>query len=166
LEKQEQQKYGVAVITVSDTCYRNEKKDLSGPALAAALESAGLEVRIREIVPDEVSTIRGVLQKYISDPSIQLIMTTGGTGFSPRDVTPEVTREMIERPALGIAELLRQSGAAQTPLSWTSRGEAGVAGDTLIINLPGSTRAMAHSVETLKPLLFHVLDLLTGKHPH
>jgi molybdenum cofactor synthesis domain-containing protein len=165
-KKEASQKYGVAVITVSDTCYRKEKEDLSGPALAEALQLAGFEVRAKEIVPDELSTIGSVLQKYIDDASIQLILTTGGTGFSPRDVTPEATREVIERPAPGIAELLRQSGAVQTPLSWTSRGEAGVAGSTLIINLPGSTRAMTHSVETLKPLLFHVLDLLTGKHPH
>jgi molybdenum cofactor synthesis domain-containing protein len=164
MEKSE--KYGVAVITVSDSCYHKKKDDLSGPALAEALRAIGFEVRAAEIVPDELPTIRVILQKYIDDPAIQLIMTTGGTGFSPRDVTPEATREVIERPAPGISELLRQSGASQTPLSWTSRGEAGVAAKTLIINLPGSTRAMAHSVETLKPLLFHILDLLTGKHPH
>lgn len=166
MEKSSTEKYRVAVITVSDTCYRKEKEDRSGPALVKALENAGFEVRSAEIIPDEHSTITSVLQKYITDSQIHLIMTTGGTGFSPRDVTPEATRDLIERPALGLSELLRQSGASQTPLSWTSRGEAGVAGNTLIINLPGSTRAMAHSVETLKPLLFHVLDLLTGKHPH
>lgn len=166
MEKDHHRRYGVAVVTVSDTCYRKEKEDLSGPALATALEKIGLEVRVREIVPDDLNTIHIVLQKMIDNPSVDLVMTTGGTGFSPRDVTPEATRDLIDRPAHGLSELLRQSGAEQTPLSWTSRGEAGVAGGTLIINLPGSTRAMAHSVETLKPLLFHILDLLSGAHPH
>jgi molybdopterin adenylyltransferase len=159
-------KYTAAVITVSDSCYRKEIEDRSGPALVAALESCGIPVQYREIVPDDRSTIVSVLQKYIQKSDIHLIVTTGGTGFSPRDVTPEATREVIERPAPGIAEILRQAGASQTPLSWLSRGETGIAGNKLLINLPGSTKAMAHSVEVLKPLLFHALDLLNGAKPH
>jgi molybdopterin adenylyltransferase len=159
-------KYTAAVITVSDSCYRKENEDRSGPALVAALESCGIPVQYREIVPDDRSTIVSVLQKHIQMSDIHLIVTTGGTGFSPRDVTPEATREVIKRPAPGIAEILRQAGASQTPLSWLSRGEAGIAGNKLLINLPGSTKAMAHSVEVLKPLLFHALDLLNGAKPH
>jgi molybdopterin adenylyltransferase len=159
-------KHTAAVITVSDSCYRKESEDRSGPALVAALESCGIPVEYREIVPDDHSTIVSVLQKCIQRSDIHLVVTTGGTGFSPRDVTPEATRDVIERPAPGIAEILRQGGAAQTPLSWLSRGEAGIAGNKLIINLPGSTKAMALSIEVLRPLLFHALDLLNGAKPH
>ena len=159
-------KYKAAVITVSDSCYRQEREDLSGAALAGALETAGLEVLAREIVPDDQDTIAIVLQRYVTLPSLHLILTTGGTGFGPRDVTPEATREVIERPAPGIAELLRQAGLVQTQLSWLSRGIAGIAKDKLIINLPGSPKAMESSVEALKPVLFHALELLNGGKPH
>jgi molybdopterin adenylyltransferase len=159
-------KYKAAVITISDSCYRQEREDVSGAALARALESAGLEVLAQEIVPDDRDTIAIVLQRYVTLPALHLILTTGGTGFGPRDVTPEATREVIERPAPGIAELLRQAGLAQTQLSWLSRGVAGIAKDKLIINLPGSPKAMEPSVETLKPILFHALELLNGEKPH
>ena len=159
-------KYSAVVITVSDGCFRHEKEDKSGPALAAALESIATSVHQKQIVPDDHSTIVNILRNYIHDPGVHLIVTTGGTGFGPRDVTPEAPREVIERPASGIAELLRREGASQTPLSWLSRGEAGIAGNKLIINLPGSPRAMAHSVDVLKPILFHALELLSGAKPH
>ena len=159
-------KYRAVVITVSDGCYKGQREDLSGAALAKALESAGLEVAGRELVPDDRDTIAIVLQTYVAQNGVHLILTTGGTGFGPRDVTPEATREVIEKPASGIAELLRQSGLAQTQLSWLSRGLAGIAKDKLIINLPGSPKAMESSVEALKPILFHALDLLNGGKPH
>ena len=159
-------KYNAGVITISDGCYRKEKEDLSGPALARALERIGIGIEVQEIVPDDHSTIVSVLQKCLQRVSVHLIVTTGGTGFSPRDVTPEATREVLERPAPGLSELLRQSGAAQTPLSWLSRGEAGIAANKLIVNLPGSTKAMEHSSEVLRPVLFHALDLLNGGKPH
>jgi molybdopterin adenylyltransferase len=161
-----QMKYRAVVITVSDGCYRKEREDLSGPALAKALERAGLEVMALEVVPDDHDTISIVLQRYVLQPSLHLILTTGGTGFGPRDITPEATKEVIERPAPGIAELLRQAGVAQTPLSWLSRGIAGIASNKLIINLPGNPKAMEPSIETLKPILFHSLDLLNGVRPH
>jgi molybdopterin adenylyltransferase len=159
-------KFQAAVITVSDGCYHQHREDLSGPALAAALENIGIEVLAKDLVPDEQDAIVSVLQKYTLQSPVHLIMTTGGTGFGPRDVTPEATRKMIDRPAPGIAELLRQAGAAQTPLTWLSRGEAGIVGNKLIINLPGSTKAMAHSVEAIKVILFHALALLNGEKPH
>lgn len=158
-------KYRAVVITVSDSCARGERDDHSGPALRKALGEANVEVEASEVVPDDLEAIREVLRRCVS-AEVQLVVTTGGTGFGLRDVTPEATRAVIERPAPGIAELLRREGAAQTPLSWLSRGEAGIAGRTLIINLPGSPRAMRHAVETLKPILFHALDLLAGKQPH
>lgn len=158
--------YRAIVITVSDSSFRGERSDLSGPALKEALASAGLEIADSEIVCDERSMIANVLQKYCNRSDLHLIVTTGGTGFSPRDVTPEATRDVIEKPAAGIADLLRQSGAAQTPLTWLSRGEAGIANGKLIINLPGNPKAMAPSIETLKPILFHALDLINGKTQH
>jgi len=159
-------KYTAVVITVSDSCYRKENEDRSGPALAAALEEAGIEVPCRELVPDDRSTISAILQRYALEHSVHLIVTTGGTGFSPSDVTPEATLDVLERRAPGISELLRQAGASQTPLTWLSRGEAGIANNKLIINLPGSPKAMKHSIETLGTLLFHALDLLNGGKPH
>jgi molybdopterin adenylyltransferase len=159
-------KYAAAVITISDSCFRGEKEDRSGPALVEALKGAGVEVHLTEIIPDDHNTIVSVLQRHVRSDVVHLIVTTGGTGFSPRDVTPEATREVIEKPAPGIAEILRHQGSTQTPLSWLSRGEAGIAGNKLIINLPGSTKAMAHSVDVLRPLLFHALDLLNGAKPH
>ncbi len=160
------QQYWAAIITISDRCFAGELEDRSGPALASALRNAGIEVAAQEIVPDERSVIANVLKKYAVSPDVHLILTTGGTGFAVRDLTPEATRDVIERPAPGIAELLRRSGAQQTQLSWLSRGEAGIAGSKLIINLPGNPKAMQHSIEVLKPILFHALDLLNGRHAH
>jgi molybdopterin adenylyltransferase len=159
-------KFQAAVLTISDGCFHQRKQDLSGPALRDALTAIGIDVIATDLVPDEEDAIISSLQKFILEPSIHLVMTTGGTGFGPRDVTPEATRQLLDRPAPGLAEFLRQSGAAQTPLTWLSRGEAGVAGSTLIINLPGSTKAMTYSVEAIKGLLFHALALINGQKPH
>jgi molybdopterin adenylyltransferase len=159
-------KYRAAVITISDSCYKREKNDESGPALRTALEEAGFEIAASEVVPDDRSIISSILQKYAILPEVDLIFTTGGTGFSPRDVTPEATRDVIERPASGIAEYLRLSGAAQTPFSWLSRGEAGIASGKLIVNLPGSPKAIKPSIEALRDLLLHALELLLGRSPH
>lgn len=158
--------YSAVIITASDRCFAGEMEDRSGPALAEALQSIGINVAGREIVPDDRSAISTALQNYVLKADVHLILTTGGTGFALRDVTPEATRDVIERPAHGIAELLRQHGAEQTSLSWLSRGEAGIAGTKLIINLPGNPKAMRHSIEILKPILFHALDLLNGRKPH
>ena len=158
--------YGVVVITVSDGVARGDREDKTGPALVDALQTVKLQIVATEIVPDEMQTIIDTLQKYVQRNDVQLIMTTGGTGFGPRDVTPEATRHVIDRPAPGIAELLRQAGAQQTQLTWLSRAEAGIADNKLIINLPGSPKAMEHSVQTLLPVLFHALDLLNGAKPH
>jgi len=158
--------YSAVIITASDRCFAGETEDLSGPALSNALQKIGIKVSAIEIVPDDRSTISTVLQKYVLQADVHLILTTGGTGFADRDVTPEATGDVIERPAPGIAELLRQRGAQQTELSWLSRAEAGIAGTKLIINLPGNPKAMQHSIEVLQPILFHALDLLNGRKPH
>jgi molybdopterin adenylyltransferase len=159
-------KYNTVVITVSDSCFRGEREDLSGPELSSALTAIGFEVSSKEIVPDDLNTITSVLRKYVSFPQVHLIVTTGGTGFSMRDVTPEATRQVIDRPADGLAEFVRFSGASQTEFSWLSRGEAGIAGSTLILNLPGSQKAMHLIVDALKNLLFHALNLLNGQESH
>lgn len=116
-------KYNAVVITVSDRCFRGEKEDLSGPELANALIAAGFEISSKEIVPDDLNAIISVLRKYVAFPVVHLIVTTGGTGFSMRDMTPEATRQVIDRPASGLAEYLRFSGASQTEFSWLSRGK-------------------------------------------
>jgi molybdopterin adenylyltransferase len=158
--------YNAVIITCSDRCFAGKTEDLSGAALAAALHNIGIEVVAKEIVPDERTEISTLMEKYVFRTDVHLILTTGGTGFAARDVTPEATRDVIERRAPGIAELLRQRGAEQTELSWLSRGVAGIAGTKLIINLPGNPKAMQHSIDVLQPILFHALDLLTGKKPH
>lgn len=163
---QDNQQYCAVIVTVSDRCFAGEAEDRSGAELATALRNIGIEIKEHEIVPDKRTTISTVLQKYVLRTDVHLILTTGGTGFAVRDVTPEASRDVIERPAAGISELLRQRGAEQTPLSWLSRAEAGIAGNKLIINLPGNPNAMQHSIEVLRPVLFHALDLLNGKQPH
>lgn len=158
--------YRAAIITISDRSFHGERKDLSGPALTAALNSLGVEVVACIVVPDDRSIIASTLQTQCIRTDIHLVMTTGGTGLAARDVTPEATRDVIEKPAPGISELLRQAGGAQTPLTWLSRGEAGTANGKLIINLPGNPKAMAPCIDALKPILFHALDLLNNKQPH
>lgn len=158
-------KYRAAVITVSDSCFVGDREDHSGPALANALQSIGIDVTCTKMVPDEETIIEQTIRDHLT-ADVHLIVTTGGTGFSPRDVTPEATARVIEKPAPGIAELLRQAGADQTPLTWLSRGSAGIVSGKLIINLPGNPKAMSSSVATLKPVIFHALDLLNGAKPH
>lgn len=159
-------RYGAVVITVSDSSFRGEREDRSGPELAKALEGIGLQVLNYEVVSDDYGMIVGALRKYVSNDDVHLICTTGGTGLTARDVTPEATQEVIERNVPGIPELLRISGAEQTRMSWLSRGIAGVAGGKLIINLPGSPKAMPHSVLNLQSILIHALNLLNGKTSH
>lgn len=158
--------YRAAVITISDRSFHGEREDLSGPALIEALNQLGVEVVERIVVPDDRSIIASTLQTQCIRTDIHLVMTTGGTGLAARDVTPEATRDVIEKPAPGISELLRQAGAAQTPLTWLSRGEAGTANGKLIVNLPGNPKAMAPCLDALKTILFHALELLDGHKPH
>jgi molybdopterin adenylyltransferase len=153
-----------AVLTISDT--RELETDASGERLVFLLGEIGATVAERSIVTDDTESIRSKLAELIHDGGIDLVLTTGGTGFSPRDNTPEATRDLLERDAPGIAEAMRRETAKATPMAMLSRGMAGIAGGTLIINLPGSPKAVAECFHVIRPILAHAVDLVRGKTEH
>jgi molybdopterin adenylyltransferase len=150
------------VVTVSDKGYAGEREDSSGPLLAELLRKMGAQVVRQTIVPDEQTEIRRMLIALADEAHLDLIVTTGGTGPAPRDVTPEATRAVIEREMPGLAEMLRFEGYRQTALAVISRGVAGIRGQTLIVNLPGSPKAVREGMETLIPILPHAIRMLRG----
>jgi molybdopterin adenylyltransferase len=154
-----------AVVTVSDGVAAGVRDDASGAAVADLLAASGLQVDRREVVSDDHGAIASLLRR-LTDERLPLVVTTGGTGLGPRDVTPEATREVIEREAPGLAEEMRAAGLASTPLAVLSRGIAGSRGSTLILNLPGSKRGALESLSAILPALPHALDLLAGHTAH
>jgi molybdopterin adenylyltransferase len=155
--------YSAAVITVSDKGSVGLRQDLSGPLLQALLREAGAETAHYFIIPDEMEQIRELLVHLADEQGVELIITTGGTGPAPRDVTPEATLQVIEREMPGLAEVLRMEGYRKTPLAVISRGVSGIRGQTLIINLPGNPKAVREGMEVLTPILAHTLQMLRGE---
>jgi molybdopterin adenylyltransferase len=153
-----------AVLTVSDSCSRGERKDLSGPAVAKALSSSGFQVIEQSVIPDERAKIQNQLIHLCQ--SARLVVTTGGTGLSARDVTPEATRAVSDRLIPGIAEQMRSAGMQKTRFAALSRAVCGVRGTSLILNLPGNPSGAVESLESVIDLLPHALDLLAGKTGH
>ncbi len=153
----------VGILTVSDRAYTKKYDDQSGPIIQSMIEDRlGWKVAQTGIVPDEREYIKSELIRWVDDLHLNLILTTGGTGFSPRDITPEATRDIIEREAPGLAEAMRAESIKITPHAMLSRGVCGLRGQALIINLPGSPKAVSENMDVLIPVLPHALDLLTG----
>ena len=151
-----------AIITLSDAGYAGRREDKSGPVIRALLEEAGYTVVHTALLPDGVEPLAGELRRLCDGDIADLVLTTGGTGFSPRDLTPEATRAVTERPAPGIAEAMRWNSLQITPRAMLSRGEAGIRKGSLIVNLPGSPKAARECLEFILPALGHGLEILKG----
>lgn len=154
--------FTAAVVTVSDRSFRGERPDGAGPAVAEMLERAGYRVAGTAVVPDGTEEIQAALTRFADGGDIALVVTTGGTGFSPRDVTPEATLAVCRRPAPGIPEAMRAASMAVTPRAMLSRAAAGIRGRTLIVNLPGSPKAARENLAAVLPALEHGLEMLRG----
>lgn len=151
------------VITVSDACSRGERKDESGETLVQLLRDTGAEIVATRIVSDDLEPLTQTLKDFADEPEVKLIVTTGGTGFAPRDNTPEATLLVIERAAPGLSEAMRMETLKHTPMAMISRGVCGIRSGTLIINLPGSPKGVRESFAVIAPVLGHAISLLAGK---
>ncbi len=157
---------GIAIVTVSDSAVAGTRADRSGPMLRERAEALGFTVRAQELVPDERGRIADLLRRLADSAAAPVILTTGGTGVAPRDVTPEATRDVIDREIPGLAELMRSEGRQATPFASLSRAVAGVRGRSLIVNLPGSPKGAVESFDTIAKLIPHIVDLIEGRTGH
>ena len=155
--------FSAAVVTVSDRSFRGERPDQAGPLVAQLLRGAGYLVRETALVPDEQDQIEAVLRRLADGGGVQLVVTTGGTGFAPRDVTPEATLAVCDRLAPGIPEAMRYASMQLTDRAMLSRAQAGIRRGTLIVNLPGSPKAARENLEAVLPALAHGLEMLSGR---
>lgn len=155
-----------AVVTVSDRSFRGQRPDVSGPVLARLLEQAGAEIIETVIVPDEPAMIAQALQRLVDERGCDVVITTGGTGLSPRDTTPEATRRVIDKELPGMALAIHQESLKQTPYAMLSRGVVGARGRALILNFPGSPKAVAECFGVVAPVLGHAIKLLRDENPY
>jgi molybdenum cofactor synthesis domain-containing protein len=156
----------VAIVTISDSVIAGTREDRSGEVLRERAEALGWQVKAREMVPDEVDRIAAVLKELADSAKVSLILTTGGTGISPRDVTPEATRTVIDREIPGLGEVMRAEGRKLTPFAALSRSMAGTRGTTLIVTLPGSPKGAVESLDAIAKLVAHIVDLMEGRTSH
>jgi molybdopterin adenylyltransferase len=150
----------IGILTSSDRSARGERPDLSGPALAELVKSQGWTVVRKQVLPDELVRLRDTLAEWSDRDDLDILLVTGGTGFAPRDVTPEATRQVIQREAPGLAEAMRQESLKVTPHAMLSRGVTGIRGKTIIINLPGSPKAAVENLQVILSVLPHAVELL------
>lgn len=151
------------ILTISDRSSRGEREDTSGPALEKVAGVRGWVVQEKLIIPDDLKTISETLVLWADERKLDLILTTGGTGFAPRDVTPEATLEVIDRLAPGLAEAMRSASLSVTPHAMLSRAVAGIRGQTLIVNLPGSPRGAVENLQVILPAIPHAVQILRGE---
>lgn len=159
-------KLRTAILTVSDGCFHGQREDHSGQALAERAESLGWEVAERGLVPDEADQIRETVESWAGRHDVDLLLTTGGTGLGPRDVTPEAVSPLLEKTADGLAELMRSEGLKKTPFAALSRSLAGVLQDKVVLCLPGSPKGAVESLQAVQKLLPHAVDLAQGRTKH
>ena len=155
-----------AVVTVSDSVHEGSREDRSGPAVSGRLQALGWQVARSLVVPDDPAAIATTLTWLADSGEVSVIFTTGGTGIAPRDITPEATRSVTEREIPGFGELMRARGRASTPLAALSRATAGIRGNVLIVNLPGSPRGAVESLDAIVELVPHAVELLGGRTEH
>jgi len=160
--EEREERYTFGILTISDKGSRGERQDTSGPGLRELLIASGFEARAYEIVPDQREAIRDMLVRWVDGEGIDLIVTTGGTGVSPSDVTPEATSPLLEREIPGMAEAMRRASMEKTPHAMLSRGVAGIRKTSLIINLPGSEKGARENIAVVLPTLAHALYKIKG----